>query len=181
MPLDQLAQVFRIEKIHEALGGVGRRHELAVVGDRTQMRALVAVEAVGIEHVGRYVLGHVLRDERRQPPVPLPGDEVRGIGAVHHVGAIDLARHLLRNAIEHALCAGTLDSDLDARELRLEGLGHGLGNREVHRGVVADLAFFLRRLDQRRRHGLGRGHRRHDPRTEWDKRCGLDQGTAAHR
>ena len=52
---------------------------------------------------------------------------------------------------EHALGAGALDPHSDAGILRLEGLAELLGERQVHGGVEDDLAFFLRRLDQRRR------------------------------
>ena len=77
---------------------------------------------------------------------------------------------LLPDALEHALGAGALDPHRDAGILRLERLGELLGDRQVHRGVEGELAFLLRRLDQRRRDRLGGGRRGDDARRE--RGCG---------
>ena len=68
-----------------------------------------------------------------------------------HVDGVDVAGIFLADALEHALGAGALDPHRDAGIFRLERLGDLLGQRQVDRGVADDLAFLLRRLDQRRR------------------------------
>ena len=117
----------------------------------------------------RHVLGQVGGQQLRA----LPDDEVGGVGAVHDVAVVDLARIFLADALEVALRARALDLHADAGIVRLERLGDLLGDRQVDRGVPGDLAFLLRRLDQRRRdllrlgrrartgvHERARGHRR---------------------
>ena len=69
--------------------------------------------------------------------------------------AMDAAGIFLADALEHALGAGALDPHLDAGIFRLERLGDPLRQRQVDRGVVDDLAFFLGGLDQLRRDRLG--------------------------
>src|SRR5882672_6644797 len=64
----------------------------------------------------------IFRDEWRQPAVPLPGNEVRRIRRVDHVGGADVARKFLVDPLKQPLRAGALDLHLDARILRLEGL-----------------------------------------------------------
>src|SRR5262249_44668385 len=59
---------------------------------------------------------------------------------------------------EDALGAGALDPHRDAGELRLERFGDLLGERQVDRRVVDDLALLLGRRDQVRR-DRGRGRR----------------------
>ena len=95
MALHQLAGVLGIEQVVEALGRVLGLHQADVVGHGREVRALVDEGAVGIAHLGRDVLGDVDRHVRLQPALALPGDEVRGVGAVHHVAALDVARRLL--------------------------------------------------------------------------------------
>jgi hypothetical protein len=90
-----------------------------------------------------------------------------GVRTVHHVDAVDLAAHLLADAVEHPLRARTLDRDLDAREFGLERLGQRFGDREVHRRIVGDLALLPGGLDQRRRHRLRCGRGGEHACTEW--------------
>ena len=52
-------------------------------------------------------------------------------------------RILLADALEHALGAGALDAHGNARIFRLKSLGDLLGERQIDRGVVDDLAFLL--------------------------------------
>ena len=99
----------------------------------------------------RIELCDLLRNVRRQNAVALPDDEMRGVGRVHDVDGVDVAGIFLADALEHALGAGALDAHRDPRIFRLERLGQFLGDRQVGRGVVDDLAFLPRRLDQRRR------------------------------
>ena len=184
MALHQLARIFRIEQVHEAPRCIRGGDHLAVVGDGAEMGALVAERTVGIDHLGRHVARHVLRDERRQPALALPDDEVRGIGTVGDIDAIDLARHLLADAIEHPLGATALDRDLDRRILRFEGLGHRLGDAEIHRRVVGDLALLRGGIDQGRGNRLRRRRRRDDARARrqqgWEQRASGEKMATAH-
>ena len=56
---------------------------------------------------------------------------------------------------EHALGAGALGAHGDAGVFRLERFADLFRQRQIDRGVMDDLALFLRGLDQRRRHRLG--------------------------
>ncbi len=109
--------------------------------------------------LGRIELRHVLGHIGFEHAIPFPDDEMRGVGRVHHVDCVDVARIFLADALEHPLGAGALDAHRNARILRLEGLRHLLGERQVDRRVPDDLAFLLRRLDQLGR-DLARGRRR---------------------
>src|SRR6202023_1491747 len=68
------------------------------------------------EHsISVFVLGpiefcYVLRHERRQDAVALPGDEMRGVGRIDHVHGMNAARIFLTNALNNALGAGALDA-----------------------------------------------------------------------
>src|ERR1019366_7387795 len=84
-------------------------------------------------------------------PLLLPGQELRLIGGVEHVGGEDVAGALLRHALEDALAAGSFDLHGDAGILFLEVLGQSLRDFDVDPGVVDDLAFLGGRLDQLRR------------------------------
>ena len=161
MRLDDLALPFRIEQIGEALRRVLRLHQVGVVADDAQADAEAREHAVGVLVLGRIVLRDVLRHERRQQAVALPDDEVRGVGGVHRIDRVDAAAVFLADALEHALGAGALDAHGDAGIFRLERLGDLLGERQVDRGVIDDLAFLLGRLDQRRRDGGRRRRRLH--------------------
>ena len=115
----------------------------------------------GVLVLGRIEFRDVLRHVRRQNAVALPDDEMRGVGRIHHIDGVDVAGIFLADALEHALRAGALDAHRDARIFRLERLGQLLRDRQIGRGVIDDLAFLLRRLDQRRRDRLRRRRSRH--------------------
>jgi len=80
---------------------------------------------------------------------------MRGVRRLHHVAGVDIARPLLGDAGENPLGAGALGADRDAGIFRLERFCHLLSQRQIDRGVMDDLALFLRGLDQHRRHRLG--------------------------
>jgi hypothetical protein len=73
---------------------------------------------------------------------------MRSIGGVHHVDRVNLAGIFLTDPLKHPLCPGSLDANRDPRIFRLERLRQFLGDRQIGRGVIVDLAFLLRRLDQ---------------------------------
>ena len=151
MRLDDLAHPLRIEQV-----GIGFRRilgldQLGVVGDRRERDAPRGEHAIGVFVHGGKELRHVFRHERRQHLGALPHDEVRGVGAVHHVAVIDLVLELLADALEVALRPRALDLHGDAGIPGLEGLGDLLAQGQVDRRVPGELAFLLRRLDQRRR------------------------------
>ena len=154
--LDHLALPLRIEQIGEALRRLLGLHQAGVEADHAQADAEAREQAVGVLVLGGIVLGHVLGDMRRQDPLCAPDDEMRRVRRVDDVHGGDAAGILLRDALEHALGAAALDPHADAGEFRLEGLGDLLGHRQVDRGVVDDLALFLRRRDQVRRDRGGR-------------------------
>ena len=72
---------------------------------------------------------NILRHIGRQDAIALPDDEMRGIGRIHHIDGVNVAGVFLADALEHALGAGALDADRDARIFRLERLGQFLGDR----------------------------------------------------
>ena len=175
MRLDDLAGPFRVEQIVEALRRFLGLHLLGVVGDRAKGEAEARERPVRILVLGGEVLGHVLGHERREDALVLPDDEVRRVGRVDDVDAMDLAGVFLADALEHALGAAALDAHLDARILRLEGARDPFRQRQVDRGVVVDGAFLLRGLDQLRRDRRGRRRlRQHLGRRR--KRAGRNRG-----
>ena len=101
---------------------------------------------------------------------------MRGVGGVHHVDGVDVAGIFLADALEHALGAGALDAHRDARIFRLERLGQFLRDRQIGRGVIDDLAFFLRRVDQRRGHCFRWWRSGHHARGEC---CACENGAGA--
>ena len=90
---------------------------------------------------------------------------MRGVRRVDDIDGVDAAAVFLADALEHALGAGALDPHRDAGIFRLERLGDLLGERQIDRGVIDDLAFLLARPRSasgviavgRRRGGDGRG------------------------
>jgi hypothetical protein len=89
---------------------------------------------------------------------------------------VDVAGIFLPDALEHALGAGAFDAHRNARIFRLERLGQLFRDRQIGRGIIDDLAFFLRCLDQGRRHRRrGRGSRHHAR----GKCCACENGTGA--
>ena len=176
MRLDDLALPFGIEQIGKTLRRVLRLHQIGVVGDDAEPDAEARELAVGVLVLGRIEFCDLLRHVRRQNAVALPDDEMRGIGRVHDVDGVDVAGIFLADALEHALGAGALDPHRDARIFRLERLGQFLRDRQIGRGVIDDLAFFLRCLDQRRRHRFRRRRSRHHAR---GKCCACENGAGA--
>ncbi len=142
-----------------ALGRVLGLHHVGVVAERGDVDARGRVEAVWIAVLGGIEPRHLLRHEGREPLATLPGDEMRGVRRVDHVGHEDVGGIFLRQALELALRAGALDAHGDPGILRLEAARDPFGDRQVHGGIPDDLALFLRRFDQcrRDRHGLRRG------------------------
>jgi hypothetical protein len=110
----------------------------------------------------------------------LPGQELRLIGGVEHVGGEDVAGALLRHALEDALAAGSFDLHGDAGILLLEVLGQSLRDFDVDPGVVDDLAFLGGRLDQLRRDRLRR-RRRGGSLPEQHSKCAHCRGSAHSR
>ena len=154
--LHQLARPFRVEQIEVALGCVFRFHELGVVADDAEQNAQRREGAIGVDMLAGEVLGHIHRHVRREPPLPLPGQRMRGVRGVDEIDVVDAGRILLGDAREDALCPRPLDADRDPRKFRLEGLSVELGHRDLHGRIEVDLAFLLRRLDQGGRDGLAR-------------------------
>ena len=56
------------------------------------------------------MLRHVLRHERSKDPFAPPGDEMRGVRGVHHVGCIDTALIFLADTLKYALGTAALDA-----------------------------------------------------------------------
>ena len=95
----------------------------------------------------RHVLGHV----RRQHALALPDDEMRGVGAVHDVAVVDLARVFLADALEVALGARALDAARRRRDISPRTPWRPSRRPAGRPRCTRDLAFLLRRLDQLRR------------------------------
>ena len=151
MRLDDLARPFRIEQV----GKARRRHlaldEVGVVGDRAQAHAEACEHSVGILVLGGIMLGDVRRHEGSQKAVALPHDEMGSVRRIDHVDPVDAARIFLADALEHALGAAALDAHGDTGKRCLERSRDLLGQRQIDRGIVVDLSFLPRRLDQLRR------------------------------
>jgi hypothetical protein len=163
MRLDDLARPFRIEQVGIAPGRLlGRLHHVGVVADDADPGAEGRERAVRILVLLRIELGHVLRQIGLENAFALPDDEVGGIGRIDHVDGVDPAGIFLTDALKHAFGAGALHAHRDAGIFRLERLGDALRDRQVDRGVVDDLAFLLRRLEQLRRDCAGGRSRRGD-------------------
>jgi hypothetical protein len=171
MTLDHLAAPLLIEQVGEAFRHVLRLHQVGVVAERGQPHARGDEQPVGIAVGGREMLRHFVGQIRREPAVALEGDEMRGVRAVDDVAGVDVASHLLRDALKDALGARAFDPHRDAGKLRLERLGELLGHRQIHGGVERDLALFPGGLDQRRR-DRGRGRRLRAQRTGEDRQAG---------
>ena len=71
-----------------------------------------------------------------------------GVGRVHDIDGTDVAGIFLADVLEHAFCAGPFHPHRDSRIFGFECLGELFGHRQVGRGVVDDLAFFLCCRDQ---------------------------------
>src|SRR5450756_729792 len=104
---------------------------------------------------------HILGDIRLDPILVLGGpvEEMRGIGAAHHVDRVNTARLLLVDALIDTLGAGAFDPDGNAGIFRLEGAGQPFRSVELQRGIEAGVAFLFCGLDQRWRHGTRRRRR----------------------
>src|ERR1035437_6547644 len=104
---------------------------------------------------------HILGDIRLDPILVLGGpvEEMRGIGAAHHVDRVNTARLLLVDALIDTLGAGAFDPDGNAGIFRLEGAGQPFRSVELQRGIEAGVAFLFCGLDQRRHHGTRRRRR----------------------
>ena len=163
MRLDDLALPFGIEQVGKTLRRVLGLHQIGVVGDDAEPDAEACELAVGIPVLGRIEFRDIFGNVGRQDAVALPDDEVRGIGGIHDIDGVDVAGIFLADALEHAFGAGALHPHRDPRIFGLERLGELFGDRQVGRGVVDDLTFLLRRLDQRRRDRLGRRGGRQNP------------------
>ena len=162
MRLDDLALPFGIEQIGKTFRRFLRLHQIGVVGDDAEPDAQARKLAVDVLVFGGIELRDVFRHIGRQNAVALPDDEMRGIRRIHHIDRVDVAGIFLADALEHALRACALDAHGDAGIFRLERLRQFLRDRQIGRGVVADLAFLLRGLDQRRRDRFRRRRRGHD-------------------
>ena len=157
MRLDDLADPFRIEQVGETLRRVCGLHQVGVVGDHAERHAEAREGAVGILVLGRVILGDVLGQIGCEQAVALPYDQVRGVRGIDDVASMNVAAVFLPDALEDAFCARTLGAHRNPGILRLERLRDLLGDRQVDRRVVDDLAFFLCSLDQCVGHGLHRG------------------------
>src|SRR5204863_6574956 len=102
--------------------------------------ACVRAHAVGVPIFLWEVPRDLLGDIGREPAVTLPHDDVCTIGRIHDVDRMDVAIHLLPDALEHALGAGTLHAYRDARILHLERPRELFRHRQIHRGVEGELA-----------------------------------------
>ncbi len=162
MRLDDLALPFGIEQIGKTLRRLLGLHQFGVVGDDAEPDAPACELAVDIPVLRRIEFGDILRHVRRENAVALPDDEMRGIGRIHHVDGVDVAGIFLTDALEHALRAGALDAHGNARIFRLEGLCQFLGDRQIGRGIMDDLAFLGGGRDQGRRDRFGRRRVRQD-------------------
>ena len=175
MPLDQLADPLRLQQVDEAFRHVGRCDELGVDADHAEVEPHRDGVAIGITVVRGIVRRNLIRHERGEPAVALPGQHMRRIRGIDDVDVADARRHLLADALEQPLAARTLDADGDAGMFRLEHLGPLLGNDQIHRRVPVDLGFLAGGLDQRRRDADGGRRRRQH--ACWP---GAEQSTRAH-
>ena len=106
MAFDDLALPFRIEQIGIALGRVFRLHQIGVVADDFEPGAKRRMHAVRIDLIARKMLGHILGDVGLDPIFcSRPIDEMRRVGAAHHVDGINPARLFLCDALKHAFGA----------------------------------------------------------------------------
>ena len=126
MRLHHLAGPFRIEQVGEALRRLGRLQHVGVVAETAEPGAEGRELAVRIAVVLRPELGDVLGHVGQEDAVALPDDEVRGVGRLHDVDRVDLARVFLPDALKDALGAGALDARRDALVARRELLGDAL-------------------------------------------------------
>ena len=156
MRLDQLARPFRIEQVGKALRRVLLFHQVRVVGERRDQNSRRRMESVRIVVALVEMLRDVLGQVRREPAVAFPDDAMSLIRRVDHIDGVDVAGVLLVDPGEDALGAGPLHADGDAGKLRLECLAEAFRKRQVHGGVEGELAFLLRRLDQRWANSIGR-------------------------
>src|SRR5215831_14157805 len=117
----------------------------------TRQDATVCVPVLGWE-----MLCNVLWHARSEDPVALPCDVVSRVRALCHVAGEDVARTLLTDSLEDALCAGSLNTDHNPWKLHLKRFGNAFGHLQVDRGIPAHLAFLASGLDQLRRDALGR-------------------------
>ena len=106
----------------------------------------------------RIELRDIFRHIGIENAVTLPDDEMRGVGRIHDVDGVDVAGIFLADTLKHALGAGALDAHGNARIFRLERFRQFLGDRQIDRRVVDDLAFLPGGLDQGGRDGF-RGRR----------------------
>jgi hypothetical protein len=78
---------------------------------------------------------------------------MRGIRRIHHIDRADVAGIFLADALEHPLRSGALDAHCYPRYFASNAFA-SFGDRQVGRGVIDDLTFLLRRLDQCRGYRL---------------------------
>ena len=86
---------------------------------------------------------------------------MRRVGAIGDIDRVDAAALLLGDTLVNPLGARALDADRDARIFGLERLAQPLGDIELQRGIIGELAFFARGFDQFGRHA------------GWRRRCSL--------
>ena len=142
----------------------------------------LAKYAVGILVLGRIEFGDVFRNIRLEHALILPVDQMRGVRRIDDVDRMNIGGVFLPDTLQDAFGARALDLAGDARIFGLEGLADLFRQLEVDRGVPDDLAFFLGRLDQRRRDRARRRRSRHDPGRErgaGGQRARADQHVAA--
>ena len=176
MRLHDFAGPFRIEQVGEAFRRVFRLHQIGIVGNRHQGEAHAGKGAIGIALVRR-PFQQFGRNIGFENALLLPGHEQGLVGAVEHVDRKDLVGAFLRHALVDALAAGAFDLHRDAGIFFLEILGEVLRDFDIDCGVIDNLAFLGRRLDQLRRDRLRR-RRRGESRTQQQSTRARRDGSA---
>jgi hypothetical protein len=161
--LDDPAHPPGIEQVGEALRRILRLDQIGVVADGAEQGEHGCVHAIRIDLLGRQVLGYVLWHVRREQAVALPMDKMCCVCAADDIDFVEPDLLFFADALEHALCSGSLHADGDAGVLGLERLAEFFRDRNLHSGVERDHGFLPGGLD----HGRADGN--------WLRRSGLER------